>query len=146
MGIETSGYVVVAAGVNPRLGQPTPSYWQSIRDAFFQWADIQEEKEQQVILRYCFLNYNDDVVLLRLQSPLPEGIVPADRDTAEDSVGDESGHTFESLGYRCREAYQGLPANGTIFNFAGSHSERTMQFDRLMLDSKHIDGGMSGSE
>jgi hypothetical protein len=162
--IATSAHVVVAAGVRPRLQQRIPSHWQLIRDAFFpsdealkdaqtfipvyfQWAEIEEEKAQWVVVQHCFHNYDDDVVLLRLQSPLPEGIIPADVDTAEDSVGYESSHTFASLGYRRKEKYRGMPAEGTIIHFAGSPTDpnRPIQHDLLMLNSKHIDSGMSGA-
>lgn len=160
--IATCAHVVVAAGLNPRLGRPIPSYWNLVSQSFFpgnnvqdvptpipvyfQWARISEQKEQWATLQSCFHDYDDDAVLLQLQSALPEGIIPADLDTAENAVGYEVNHQFDSLGYRRELGYQGMPANGTIINFSGAPSDdRTLQNDVLMLQSQHIDSGMSGA-
>lgn len=160
--IVTCAHVVVAAGVNPRLGRSIPSYWELIRNKFFepdealqdtltpipiyfQWARIPEQRPHFAVLQHCFYNSDDDVVLLKLEAALPEGIVPADVATAEESVGYEDSHSFVSLGYRRQDSYRGMPAEGKIINFSGAPTERTVQADLLMLQSQHIDSGMSGA-
>ncbi|PSN10496.1 serine protease, partial [filamentous cyanobacterium CCT1] len=125
---------------NALQDEPTPI------PIYFQWAQIPAERAQTAILQHCFHDYDDDAVLLQLQGPLPDGIVPAKWDVGENAVGYAENHEFDSLGYRREKGYQGMPANGTILNFAGAPTDgRQLQNDVLMLQSQHIDSGMSGA-
>ena len=89
-----------------------------------------------------FENSNDDIVILQLEADyLPTGVEVAILGTAQDSVG----HPFKSWGYRRLRDYLGLPATGTIIDFTERPQYRILKADPVMLDSKHIDSGMSGA-
>lgn len=100
-----------------------------------------EMKAQRATVAACFQEYDDDVVVLQLNtSYLPDGVKVASLGTAEDSVGNK----FRSFGYRSLANYQGLPADGEIVGFAECPFDRKLQSDPLMLTSQTIDSGMSG--
>ena len=98
-------------------------------------------KEHKATVAACFQSYDDDVVVLQLdQKFLPNGVEMAILGTAEESVD----NPFKSFGYRRLANYQGLPAAGKIIDFAECPEDRQLQADPLMLNSQHIDSGMSG--
>ena len=74
------------------------------------------------------------------QEFLPDGVEKAYLGTAKDSADNR----FKSFGYRRLADYQGLPAEGRIIDFAECPEDRNLQADPVMLNSQHIDSGMSG--
>jgi tetratricopeptide (TPR) repeat protein len=162
--IATCAHVVVAAGVNPRLRKMIPSHWELIRKRFFsskdplQSADIaavivyfpqaklKTQREQKAFVVGCFQDYDDDVVILKLNiESLPEGIGVALVDSAEDSVGFGDEHKFRSYGYRRLGDYEGLQAGGVIVDTVPSPIDRQFLQEPLQLRSNEIEGGMSGA-
>lgn len=100
-----------------------------------------EMKAQRAKVAACFQEYDDDVVVLQLDtSYLPDGVKVAILGTAEDSEGNK----FRSFGYRRLDNYQGLPAQGEIIGFAECPFDRKLHSDPLTLTSQTIDSGMSG--
>ncbi|HEY9799693.1 MAG TPA: trypsin-like peptidase domain-containing protein [Leptolyngbyaceae cyanobacterium] len=111
-------------------------------NVYFPKARKQEQKAHTATVKACFLEHDDDVVVLQLDTTrLPDGIEPAILGIAESSAG----HKFKSFGYRRLQNYQGLPAEGKIVDFAESPGDRILHSDPVMLSSQHIDSGMSGS-
>jgi tetratricopeptide (TPR) repeat protein len=105
-------------------------------------AQNPEQKVHKATVTGCFREYDDDVVLLQLDTPsLPDGVEVAILGIAEGSAGNQ----FKSFGYRRLDNYQGLPADGRIVDFAESPENCTLHSDPLMLTSQHIDSGMSGA-
>lgn len=162
--IVTCAHVVVAAGVNPRLGKRIPSCWELLRQSFFDSANVLTEdmtveinvyfpqahdprqRTQTAIVGCCFHDSDDDVVLLKLKSALlPEGVQVAIVETASDSVCYSTEHRFKSFGYRRLSSYQGLPADGIIIDFCDPPNDRVLKFNPLVLKSQQIDSGMSGA-
>ncbi len=108
---------------------------------YFPQARNKENKAHKATVAACFQSYEDDVVVLQLDSQfLPDGVEMAILGTAEKSAG----NPFKSFGYRRLASYQGLPAEGKIIDLAECPPDRVLQADPVMLDSKHIDSGMSG--
>lgn len=111
-------------------------------NVYFPKARNPEQKAHTATVTACFLDHDDDVVVLQLDTTtLPDGIEPAILGMAEGSAG----HKFKSFGYRRLQNYQGLPAEGKIVDFAESPEDRILHSDPVMLSSQHIDSGMSGS-
>jgi hypothetical protein len=136
--VVTCAHVVQAVtGQHPRdaNGLEVGVYFPQVRG--------QERRKYQAIVECCFHDYDDDVVLLRLdskQTPLgPEQIAVLGK--AEDSTG----NGFRSYGYRKIDQYQAGWAYGRIMGLVEPPPTRTLLSDPVMLESKHIAGGMSGS-
>ncbi|NMG21062.1 trypsin-like peptidase domain-containing protein [Brasilonema bromeliae] len=111
-------------------------------DVYFSKAQNEEQKAQKARVAVCFHDYEDDVVLLQLDTPsLPDGIEVAILGTAEESAGNK----FRSFGYRRLGKNQGCPAEGKIIDFAESPENSVLHGDPLMLSCQHIDSGMSGA-
>ncbi|MBD2252463.1 tetratricopeptide repeat protein [Nostoc parmelioides FACHB-3921] len=111
-------------------------------NVYFPKAIKSEQKAHTATVTACFLDHDDDVVVLQLDTAtLPDGIEPAILGMAEGSAGNK----FRSFGYRRLQNYQGLPAHGEIVDFAESPETRILHSDPVMLNSQHIDSGMSGS-
>ncbi|BAB77828.1 alr0304 [Nostoc sp. PCC 7120 = FACHB-418] len=111
-------------------------------NVYFPKAIKPEQKAHTAKVTACFLDHDDDVVVLQLDTTtLPDGIEPAIMGMAEGSAG----HKFRSFGYRRLQNYQGLPAHGEIVDFAESPETLILHSDPVMLNSQHIDSGMSGS-
>jgi hypothetical protein len=88
-----------------------------------------------------FPDYNDDVALLQVQGALP--LTEQFAILAE--ANGSSGHEFKSFGYRRLKNYIGLPARGQIIDFADQPQDRKLQSEPLVLQTEHVDGGMSGA-
>ncbi|ABA22665.1 TPR repeat protein [Trichormus variabilis ATCC 29413] len=111
-------------------------------NVYFPKAIKPEQKAHIATVTACFLDHDDDVVVLQLDTAtLPDGIEPAILGMAEGSAGNK----FRSFGYRRLQNYQGLPAHGEIVDFAESPEALILHSDPVMLNSQHIDSGMSGS-
>lgn len=97
-------------------------------------------------VEYKFTENNDDVVILKLDDEtLPPGVEIAELGDANASTNCNPVHAFRSFGFRKLANYQGLPAYGTIIDFTLKPDGETLKFDPLMLESQHIDSGMSGA-
>ncbi|WP_414756547.1 trypsin-like peptidase domain-containing protein [Anabaena sp. CCY 9910] len=111
-------------------------------NVYFPKAIKPEQKAHTATVTACFFDHDDDVVVLQLDTAtLPDGIEPAILGMAEGSAGNK----FRSFGYRRLKDYQGLPAHGEIVDFAESPETLILHSDPVMLNSQHIDSGMSGS-
>ena len=157
--IITCAHVVVAAGLNPRSGRPIPRTWQPIHNNFdlqdnstpipvyFQGAQIPEERAKSVILRYCSQEYDDDVVLLQLQAPLPEGTVPAMLDLGKNSAEDIANHAFRSYGYSLKDnSRRGVWIDGTIIGPVEPPNDGSqLQGSIVQLQSQGLLKGISGA-
>jgi tetratricopeptide (TPR) repeat protein len=105
-----------------------------------------EEKLFPAKVERMFEDHDDDVVVLKLDADtLPPGVEVAIVGGAEASTNCEPAHTFRSFGFRKLEKYQGLPAYGTIIDFTLKPEGTRMHCEPLMLESQHIDAGMSGA-
>jgi tetratricopeptide (TPR) repeat protein len=163
--IATCAHVVVAAGVNPRCGK-IPSHWELIRQSFFASEEALQtegtvtlpvyfpqarllplpQRTLQARVAGCFHDYDDDVVLLKLEADdLPEGVGVALVAGAEESVDVADERRFRSYGYRRLGNYQGLQADGAILGMVEPPYGRIMVRDPLQLRSSEIDSGMSGA-
>lgn len=162
--IATCAHVVVAAGLNPRLGKPIPSYWTLIRTSFFPSNDLlqadrtatipvyfpqakqKDQREQTAIVVGCCQESDDDAVLLKLQADaLPDGVEFAVVDNVDDSINLADERRFRSYGYRRLGNYQGLQADGAILGTIEPPGDRTLLKDPVQLRSPEIDSGMSGA-
>ena len=157
--VVTCAHVVVAAGVNPRLGTSIPGIRESIfgrtpgtladaKDAevgvYFPQARDGEIKERRATVAACFLQHDDDIVLLKLDGgPAPLG--PEQQMARLGPATESARHDFQTFGYRRLEKYSGLPGGGRIEGFANKPTDGLLYGDPIMLDSKHIDSGMSGA-
>ncbi|MBE9136286.1 trypsin-like peptidase domain-containing protein [Nodosilinea sp. LEGE 07088] len=160
--IVTCTHVVVTAGVNPRFGE-IPGHWELIRSSFFPSSDPlqtdrraaipvyfaqakqKDQREQTAIVVGCFEDYSDDVVLLKLERDLPEGVEVALVDSVDDSVNVPDNRLFRSFGYRRLGNYQGLQAGGEIFGTVEPPADRILLKDPVQLLSSTVDSGMSGA-
>jgi tetratricopeptide (TPR) repeat protein len=163
--IATCAHVVVAAGVNPRCGK-IPSHWELIRQSFFASEEALQtegtvtlpvyfpqarllplpQRTLQARVAGCFHDYDDDIVLLKLEADdLPEGVGVALVAGAEESVDVADERRFRSYGYRRLGNYQGLQADGAILGMVEPPYGRIMVRDPLQLRSSEIDSGMSGA-
>jgi len=110
---------------------------------YFPQAQAGDQKEFRAKVCAYFDRYDDDIVLLELrdgQAPIgPERWAKLGRARAAE------GHNFKSFGYRKLAQYQGLPAFGMIVGQCECPEDAALQCEPLMLDSKHIDAGMSGA-
>lgn len=76
------------------------------------------DKLHRTYVSQFFRDYDDDVVVLRLENPLlPYEIEVARLGAAIGSMGYGEFHKFRSFGYRRLKDYQGLPAMGEIVDF-----------------------------
>jgi hypothetical protein len=160
--IATCMHVVRDSGVDPRTGKPFPNTFEMIRSSFskrgnyseentkaeitiyFQWARNPEERKQKAITVCCFDKYDDDIVILKLNSGcLPEGIQPAEIDIGKYSINRFPKHEFKSLGYRSFGEQIGIEAWGIIVGIAGKAPN--CQLDAILLQSQNINNGMSGA-
>ncbi|KPL03186.1 MAG: hypothetical protein AMJ90_03890 [candidate division Zixibacteria bacterium SM23_73_2] len=160
--IVTCAHVVLAAGVNPRLGKRIPGSWEivlksifgkkpdNLKDAkdaevvvYFPQARGGEEKKRRAKVAACFPEHDDDAVILQLTdgpSPLaPEQI--AILGTAEPSKG----NPFRSYEYRPLGKYKASYADGTIMGCIECPEQLPLQAEPVQLKSQHINFGMSGS-
>ncbi|NJN92414.1 MAG: trypsin-like peptidase domain-containing protein, partial [Leptolyngbyaceae cyanobacterium SL_5_14] len=165
--IATCAHVLEKAGVDPQTGKPYPKPLELIfgdvhgsskdflRDTlaeipiYFQYAI--EGRSQKATLFYSFVEnevsgYKDDVVILKLKGDtLPDGIKSAIIGAAEKSVGHSPNHSFRSFGYPKLPQYEGWPADGTIFDFAGERVDKTLRLPQVILISNDIAPGYSGA-
>lgn len=160
----TCAHVVVAAGVNPRLGQRIPSHWELIRNSFFPsgeplasdrtatvtvyfpQARSKDQREHKAIVVGCFHETDDDVVLLKLQADdVPDGVGVARVDSADESINVADDRRFRSYGFRRLGDKQGLHADGKILGTIDCPADRTLLNEPLQLRSPEIDSGMSGA-
>ena len=110
---------------------------------YFQFAKAGEKKDRRALVEKFFPQNDEDIVLLQLKdgaSPLAPEQLPKLGDAR-----DSAGNPFKSFGYRSLSNYQGLPANGEIVDYAAKPQDMRLLCDPVMLDSKHIDHGMSGA-
>ena len=110
---------------------------------------IQGESEEKLFpaaVERMFADHDDDVVVLRLEAgTLPPGVEVAVLGEAGPSTNCQPAHAFRSFGFRSLEKYQGLPAYGTIIDYGLRPEGKILHIEPLMLESQHIDGGMSGA-
>ena len=135
-GIVTCAHVVRDAGVDPRAPDGEVGVYYPERNG-------RQSVSRRAIVKGCFPDHDDDVVLLQLAdgpSPLGPELV-AKLGSAQGSQD----HDFRSFGYRKLNSYQGLPACGKIIEFGDRPTDMMLHGEPLMLDSKHIDRGMSGA-
>ena len=96
-----------------------------------------EEREATVERNWWRDPKAEDVAILRLHGPLPEGVEPLPLGLAQHSRG----HDFSSWGYRLAEVFpSGLAAEGKI-----QGRTRRRNQDVLQLQTSQIDRGMSGA-
>ena len=104
------------------------------------------EKLRHAVVVGRLRGYDDDLVVLQLQdSPLPPQARVAIMGRAADSVDRQELSRFKSFGFRRLQKYQGLPAEGQIIGFALAPSELRLLGRPLVLESQHVDSGMSGA-
>jgi hypothetical protein len=160
--IVTCAHVVLAAGVNPRIGRRIPTHWELFVDSirgrrpddladgegaevgvYLPQALGGEEKARRARVVGCFTQHDDDMVLLQLVGgppPLsPEQIAVLGR--AEDSYD----HPFRSYGYRRLEKYVAGHAHGTILGCVEPPEGHNVQAEPVQLESQQINRGMSGA-
>jgi DNA-binding NarL/FixJ family response regulator len=102
-----------------------------------------EKLNRASLVRYLDA-HEDDVVIIQLENlPVPTQVGVAIVGSAEGSVGCAPVHRFKSFGFRIRDNYRGWPATGDIVDFSPVEGKLLRQ--TIMLDSKHIDSGMSGA-
>ncbi len=159
--IVTCAHVVMAAGVNPRLGKRIPGNWEMVvksilkgkADPLIETKEAEigvfvpkakgEKKERRAKVTACFKDHDDDLVLLQLVGkppPLaPEQIpVLAKADLSE-------GNPFSSYGYCPLGARKASRASGEIMGDIEVTSGEKLQADPIQLRSGEIDHGMSGA-
>jgi len=135
--IITCAHVVREAGVDPAI------IGGAAIGVLLPFLADHHRQPRQATIAACFSGYDDDIVMLHLVgTPLtldPQHV--ARLGTARYAAG----HPFSSYGYRRLQAYQGLPAHGTIAGLADIPDNRTLQHKPVMLTSQNIDSGMSGA-
>ncbi len=95
--------------------------------------------------RVCrvFDDSDDDVALLQLLGDPP--VLDSEQVAVLGPAVHCKHHDFESFGYRRLDTYVGLPASGTITGFANKPNHLSLRDEPIVLDSKHINRGMSGA-
>ena len=122
---------VVQSEESQRRGDPRPDY---VDVAFHATADPCRARVEPKWWRPANA---EDVAILRLEGPLPEGVTPLPLGSSYASKG----HPFSSRGYRLAEHFsEGLEAEGKI---QGSTSYKDHPV--LQLLTNQIDEGMSGA-
>ncbi len=80
-----------------------------------------------------------DVAILRVESNLPPGAVPARLGRSADGRY----HEFRSRGYRPLGGMEGIPAEGKVLDAVSECPG--VQHEPLLLQTQHVRGGMSGA-
>jgi hypothetical protein len=160
--IVTCAHVVVAAGVNPRLGKRIPGNWEmvikSIRKGepdplieaeggeigvYFPQARGGEKKERRAKVAACFADYDDDLVLLQLVGD-PPPLAPEQIAVLSDA-GRSQDNPFRSYGYCPLGDHPASYASGEIMGDVEHEEGERLQADPIQLKSGEIDRGMSGA-
>jgi hypothetical protein len=133
--IITCRHVVEMAGVDPRdngaeVGVVLPRI--RFRDEKVGWARV----------TMCFLDYDDDVVVLQLNEGM--SIAPNEVATLGTASGSE-GNPFRSYGFRQLGESSGGYADGTIMGHAPAFDGRKLQVEPIELRTRDIRPGMSGA-
>jgi hypothetical protein len=107
---------------------------------YFKYMSAGTEKLRWTRVKWHFNTHDDDIVVLQLkESPLPPEVEVA----ILGRYNEGSPRNFFSFGYRSRDKYIGLPAEGRLVGFCDPidkwHSKP------IMLKSQDIDSGMSGA-
>jgi tetratricopeptide (TPR) repeat protein len=156
--IVTCTHVVVEAGVDPLNRKRIATFWKRwiARLGFGRAADIpvsdhvgiyfpqlRQNKSRTATVIAAISDKEDDVVLLQLvEGPSPLGPEKVARLGA---ARDSRGHPFETFGYRRLGEYEGMPGRGKIVGHIDKPEDRQLQYERVMLESQHIESGMSGA-
>jgi tetratricopeptide (TPR) repeat protein len=160
--IITCRHVVEAAGINARSGKPIRSVWALVWESiarlwrkpaaddptgevlvFFTSRPPEKSPRRRARVAGCFPKHADDVALLQLidgPAPIDASRLPV-LGTAAGSLGED----FDTYGYRRLADYLGLPGEGRILNFAEAPAGAALMAEPVMVQSKHIDSGMSGA-
>jgi tetratricopeptide (TPR) repeat protein len=160
--IVTCAHVVVAAGVNPRLGKRIPGDWEMVIKGIFKGksdplieaeegeigvyfpeARGGEKKERRAKVAACFADYDDDLVLLQLIGG-PPPLAPEQIAVLSDA-GRSQYNPFRSYGYCPLGDYPACRASGEIMGGVQQPRGKKLQADPIELKSGDIDRGMSGA-
>lgn len=99
-----------------------------------------ERKDYQAYVACFFADYDDDIVLLQLKEPLPQGIAIAILGNASESVGSRF-HSYSFPGSNQPKVY----AVGEIMGPSPGPPGKKLQVKPLELRSREIRPGMSGA-
>ena len=131
--IVTCAHVVRDADVEPRVvhGKKVGVYF----------PKASSSKAYTATVHRCLSDFDDDAVVLVLEGEPPEEIEPAilGRPEPDDQRG------FQSFGFRRLGNYQAGRACGLIMGDTEPPDEGQFRSDPLMLQSQHINSGMSGA-
>lgn len=142
-----NGLMVTAKHViRDALGLEDKSQIRRGNDVFVRFSELpgKEEKIYPAQVYDIIDDYEDDILILRLNNPPLPCELEAKLGSAEMSVGTPTDHNFLSWGYRILSPIVGLPAGGKIRGF-GSKSGIKMHCKPLIIQSDEIDRGMSGA-
>jgi tetratricopeptide (TPR) repeat protein len=158
--IVTCAHVIIAAGVNPRLGRRIPSAWGLVVESIFgrksgplaegngaevgvYFPQVRGGEARRATVVGYFPQHEDDVVVLQLiGGPAPLGQEQiAKLGRAEPSEG----NAFRSYGYTPIGDHPATRAGGTIMGTLERARVSHLQADLVQLSSRQIDKGMSGA-
>jgi len=134
--IVTCAHVVQAAGVDPQDANGAEVA------VYFPQAKGGERKKHQAKIAAHFALFDDDMVLLQLESPPP--LSPEQIAVLGTSDGSEL-NPFLSYGYCPVGDYPASRADGKILGSVEPPRGQNLQVDPIQLKSRQIAGGMSGA-